>query len=57
MSVVVVLFLSIGVAVIAIGVAVGLHLVEPIGDLPGWAGRQVAGLLRWALDVARLLEK
>ena len=31
MSVVVVLFLSIGLAVIAIGVAVGLHLVEPIG--------------------------
>ena len=57
MSVVVILFLSIGVAVIAIGVAVGFHLVEPIGDLPGWAGRQVAGLLRWALDVARLLEK
>ena len=57
MSVVVILFLSIGVAVIAIGVAVGLHLVEPIGDLPGWAGRQVADLLRWVLDVARLPEK
>ena len=57
MSVVVILFLSIGVAVIAVGVAVGHHLVEPIGDLPGWAGRQVADLLRWVLDVARPLEK
>ena len=39
MSVVVILFLSVGVAVIAVGVAVGHHLVEPIGDLPrlGWA--------------------
>ena len=57
MSVVVILFLSVGVAVIAVGVAVGHHLVEPIGDLPGWAGRQVADLLRWVLDVARPLEK
>ena len=55
MSAVVILFLSVGVAVIAVGVAVGHHLVEPIGDLPGWAGRQVADLLRWVLDVARPL--
>ena len=53
MAVVIILFLSIIVAVIAVGVAVGLHLVEPIGELPGWVGRQVADLLRWVLDVAR----
>ena len=50
-----IIFLSVIVGVIALGVAIGIHLVEPIGELPGWIGRQVADLLRWALDILRAI--
>ena len=48
-----IIFLSVIVGVIALGVAIGFHLVEPIGELPDWIWRQVADLLRWVLDVLR----
>ena len=46
-GVLLIIFLSVIVGVIALGVAIGIHLVEPIGELPGWLGRQFADLLRW----------
>ena len=52
-GVLLIIFLSVIVGVIALGVAIGFHLVEPIGELPGWLGRQVANLLRWGLGVLR----
>ena len=52
-GILIIIFLSVIVGVIALGVAIGIHLVEPIGELPGWIGRQVADLLRWVLDVLR----
>ena len=49
-----IIFLSVIVGVIALGVAIGIHLVDPVGELPGWVGHQIGELLHWLVgdDVA-----